>query len=777
VPATPIVPRDREVAEIRDALLDRAVPLVTLVGPLGSGKTRLALAAAQSLHNSFRDGVAYVDLAPIPTPELVVPAIATALGVQDSGDRPTLDSITAVLRDLDLLLVIDNFEHVVAASPVVAGLLASAPRLTVMATSRAALRLAAEHQYPVLPLPVPGADEHTDLRRLRQVPSVALFALRAHAVNRRWQLGTSNAAAVAELCRRLDGLPLAIELAASGMRLMGPDALLERIARDELDVLATGARDGPPRHQTLAAAINWSYELLGPEERQLFEQLSVFAGGWTLEAAAAVGGLTVRQALGLVAGLVDKNLVYTAESAAGEPRFGMLVTLQTFAAARLAEHDQDETARARHADFFVGLAEQAEREMVGSAQRAWLARLDRDYDNVRAAFGSTLAGTNVEMALRLAGALWFFWDMRGYVREGRGWLQRVLERTDHSTSTAARIGALNAAGWLASVQNDYATAIELHEKGVQAAQMLENTEGRIRSLTFLGVALMLGPREYERASAVFGEALPLARDHGDIWAIGLTLYGQGHVAAMRGDLATATACWEETLRVSRAVGNGWAVSFLQFRWGLQALALGDLARAEASLGESLLLNQELDNARSMAAAMEALAALSVVRRQPERAVRLFGAAESLLEYAGYNLPHYSQLEHDRAVTAARAALGPDALQHLWREGRQAPRQAAVSYALGGAAATWSAIGRRGAHTGRPSSADPELSAREREVVELVSEGLSNQEVGKRLGVSRRTVDNHVARIFRKLGVRSRTALVARTLRGGAGARTRAADED
>jgi len=668
--APEMVPRDREVREIAAALGSPEVRMLTLVGPPGAGKTRLAQMASTVVDRRFDHGACFVDLVPVSDARLVFAAVAAALGIRDMGGRALDESLVAVLRDQELLLVLDNFEHVLGAAEEVSRLLATCPRVKALVTSRSALGLAAEHRYEVPPLATPEPGAALDLAALARVPSVALFCMRARAAKHGWQLDRSNALAVAEVCRRLDGLPLAIELAASWMDMLSPAAVLPRL-RACLDEEAGAATlDRPARHRTLTAAIAWSYELLSEEERDVFERLSMFAGGFTLEAAATVAKRSSTQTLGLLRGLVDKHLVVSREVSDGEPRFEMLVTLHAFAVGRLATAVHGDAVRRQHAQVFLELAETAEPALIGPGQREWLDRLEREYDNMRAALGWALEVGELQLALRLGAALWFFWDMRGHLREGRDWLKRVLEHPVAQAVTPARVSALNAAGWLALVAGEYGAAAEVHEAALGLARQLNQPGAISRSAMHLGLALGLGPQDFDRALALYAEALPIAHAGGDVWTVGLGLYGQGHVAALRGDLDEVNRLWRECFAVCESVKSLYALSYLQFRWGVLALQAGAFDRAQACLLEALRFGDEVDSSREMGVAMDALAWVAVAQKQVERAAGLFGAAQALFDRAGYNLPPFMAAAHERAMAGAQAALGASAFRAAWAAGRQ-----------------------------------------------------------------------------------------------------------
>jgi predicted ATPase/transcriptional regulator with XRE-family HTH domain len=451
---TSFVGRDREVGQVGDLLAQADVRLLTLTGPPGIGKTRLSLAVAKARRHAFAHGVCFVPLAPLADPALVLPTVAQTLGLQEGTGQLIAQILSAYLRDKQLLLVLDNFEQVLAAAPAIAALLTQVPHLKLLVTSRAPLHVYGEHEFPVPPLELPAAVP--SVTALQQVAAVSLWVQRAQAVRPDFTLTEANAAAVAAICQRLDGLPLAIELAAARSKLFSPPALLARLADAPLlELLAGGPRDHTDRQRTLRGAIAWSYDLLDAEEQRLFRRLAVFVGGGTLEAVEAVsngaGDLRIAVGEGLLL-LVEHSLLQAHAGVDGTPRFEMLVTIHGYAQERLVESGEADAIRRQHALYYLALAERAEPLLRGAEQQPWLDRLEREHDNLRAALGWALAQGEGELAQRLAGALWRFWAGRGYLTEGRAGMQRA--RTQAAARTLARPADCRAGGILAQAQTD-----------------------------------------------------------------------------------------------------------------------------------------------------------------------------------------------------------------------------------------------------------------------------------------------------------------------------------
>ncbi|HEV8639323.1 MAG TPA: tetratricopeptide repeat protein [Chloroflexota bacterium] len=687
-PLTSFVGREREVAAAAGQLLgtdpggrpSAPVRLLTLTGPPGTGKTRLALRLAAALAERFADGVFFVPLGSLTDPALVLPTIAKTLGVRETPASPLPDALERALRGRRLLLVLDNFEQLLDAAPAIGRLLAAGDGVQALVTSRERLRVYGERELHVPPLDLPNGAAASLGPDVAESPAVRLFVERARDARLDFALTEENAAAVAAICRRLDGLPLAIELAAARTRILSPAAILARLDR-RLALLTGGPQDLPPRQRTLRAAIDWSYRLLDPDEQSLFRRLAVFVGGCTLEGAAAVAGLD--EPLDRLESLVAKSLLEARETADG-PRFGMLLTVRELAREELGASGEAEAVKRRHAEHFLRLAEAGEADLRGGQRQAlWLDRLEREHDNLRAALGWCVEQRATDLGLRLGGVLWRFWWVRGYAAEGREHLAALLRLADAPAHPAARAKVLNGAGALAADLGDSAAARGFLAESLAIRRAIGDEEGVASTLANLGTeAMRRGVTGAARA--FFEESLALRRRLGPARAVAASLSQLGNVAWLEEDYAAATALFEESLAGFEAAGSDWDVGSALGNLGFVALARGDPAAARRRLEESLELWQRLGYRRGLAMLLLGFAALSAHEGHARRALRLVGAGSALLATTGSALALAERTTFERCIAVARRALGP-AEEAALAEGRALTVAAAIREALTGEA--------------------------------------------------------------------------------------------
>jgi predicted ATPase/class 3 adenylate cyclase len=663
IQTTRFIGRQREIAAVRD--LAAAQRLLTLSGTGGAGKTRLALQVAADLVDTFKDGVWLVEMGPVADPALVPQAVATVLSVREEPGRSPLATLVEFVRSRNMLVLLDSCEHVVQACAELANaLLRAAPALHILVTSREVLGISGETTWRVPSLSLPPKPPPPP-ESLDQYEAVGLFLERATAANSNFQLTAENGAAVIEICARLDGIPLAIELAAARVRMLSVEQIASRLD-DRFRLLTGGSRAALPRQRTLRALVDWSYELLQETERMLFRRLSVFAGGWTLEAAETIcggDGLPPDDVLDLLMQLIDKSLVI-ADEQAGQERYRALETIREYARERLAEAGETHTVQERHHDWFIGLAEQATPEGYDTQG---LASVGHEYDNLRAALRWAIESGDSERALRLAGGLWSFWSVRGFYTEGRAWLREVLaldERGPAQHGTVARARALQAAGHLANCQGDYSAAAALLEESRTIAEELDDQTALGASLHLLG-NLAIGQGELEQAGELFTEARALNRRSGNRAAEILNMLQLAEVAFQTGDTAQSHALGEEVLKASRERGQKWGVARSLHVLGRVAAAEGDFSRAASLHQQSLAIQQELGDQQGQVRSMAALAraALGQGDRQHARdryldSLRVARQSYELLEIARSleGLAElYAAVEPERALRLAGAA--------------------------------------------------------------------------------------------------------------------------
>ncbi len=814
---TPLIGRKQEAERVCRSLLSPDVRLFTLTGPPGVGKTRLSLHVASSLLSSFPDGVFFVNLAPISDPGLVASEIARNLDVREAGGQSSLESLKAYLRDKRMLLVLDNFEQVIEAAPIVAELAQASPGVKLLVTSRMRLQLRGEHEFPVPPLQLPEQRDFADVEALSHYEAVILFTQRARATQPNFNLTDGNASAVARICIQLDGLPLAIELAAARVKLLPAQAILLRLARP-LSLLTGGAQDLPARQQTLRNAIEWSHDLLSDEEKVLYRRLSVFVGGWTLEAAEAVcigfhlgnePGDQRPATLEGLARLLDKSLVRRVlapgqePDADGEPRFAMLETILEYAGEKLAESGEQEAVKRRHTLFFLRLAVEADIKKWGPEDVTWLARLDEEHDNMRAALQwSQGMGGDAEIELRLVVALGRFWEIRGYLSEGRERIASVLSRpeTKEKKLKPLRAWALVQTGGLAFWQSDYPAARSAWEEALVIFQELGDRAGVARTLTDLGdiareegdydmsvllqkralavnrelgdihgtaVSLVLlgwaemRPGYFSQATTHMQEALALARQIESPNRIALALSGLGETMVRQGMQDQAITVLDESLTIRRRTGYRWGIAATLGTLGWAALRQGDYERATELLMESIAIRKELGDKGGVAWCLEKFAEAETAEGHPVRAAHLLGAAGALRQSIGTAVDIADQPEYEHTITAVRTQLG-HAFTKAWEEGQAMTFAEAITYAQSSPPVEKKPTGTSLSDAAKLHPGG--LTSRECEIAALIAQSRSNAEIAEALVITKRTVETHIGNILSKLGFTSRGQIAAWALK-------------
>jgi predicted ATPase/transcriptional regulator with XRE-family HTH domain len=683
VPLTVLRGRTEEVRTLTALLQRPETRLVTLTGPGGVGKTRLALAVAAELAAAVPDGVIYLALASLGDSRLVLSLLAQSTGVRPGGRRTLAEELATHLRAKQLLLVLDNFEHLLPAAQDLATLLEACPQLTMLITSRARLRLRGEREVPVEPLALPDLQHLPPPDALEQYPAVELFVERVREQRPQFALNTVNARTVAEVCARLDGLPLALELAAAQSRLFSPSALLARLDR-RLTLLTVGPRDLPARQQTMRATLAWSYGLLRTPEQALFRRLAVFAGGCTIEAIRALCASnsgaddTLMEQL---QSLADTSLLRQTDTDDGAVRLSMLETIQEYGLEELTGIGALDDTRLAHARYFQVLAEQAEPGLRGAEQGIWLARLEAEHDNLRAALHWCIhEGGDRALGLILARYLGLFWEKHSHLREGRMWLEQALAYQPRAES-AVRAAALNYLGTLAYAQGDTARAQDVYQDALALRRGLGDTWGIANSLNNLGnVALAVG--EYPQASAFYEESRMICEQLGDTAGCAMVLNNLGVVARAQGDQAQALILYEECCRLYRELGDTWHAAVALTNLGNVTSALGELERAQGLYRASLALRRDLGDRHGIVLTLLGLGHLAHRQGLDERAARLLAAAAALGEQIGVALPSSGLVEHERIIQEIQQALGEQHCAAVWAEAEVMRSEHAIDFALG-----------------------------------------------------------------------------------------------
>ncbi|HEX5848531.1 MAG TPA: LuxR C-terminal-related transcriptional regulator [Rubrobacter sp.] len=726
---------------------------MTLTGPGGAGKTRLALAIASETAGAFEDGVWLVELAPLSDPELVPQAVASVVGVRESPGKALADTLAEHLGTRDLLLLLDNCEHLADACVSLADrLLRRCPNLRILATSREALGIAGESLFDVPPLSLPDPHRGPTAGSLPEYEAVRLFVERARAVRPGFALTEENSLAIAHVCYRLDGIPLALELAAARAKVLSVEQISERLD-DSFALLTGGGRTRIPHHKTLRAAMDWSYDLLTGQEQTFLARLSVFAGGFALEAAEAVGtgeDIDRYEALDLLASLVDRSLVLVAEHD-GEARYRLLETVRQYGRGKLEGLGEADQTLRRHAGFYLALAESV--DLMSREQAVWLERLEIEHDNFRAALVLSLgedaaSKEDVRSGLRLAVALWPFWYTRGYLSEGRGWLESAVARGG-SEDSSAKAAALNGAGYITLFQGDYGAARALLEQSLALYRELGDDEGVASSLIYLGFVAVLSLQDLETVPTLEEEAVGLRPRLADPLVLANLHLLSGLVALNEGDLERAVVLHRESLAMFRDIHDARGMGHCFNNLGFLALLQDNHEEAAALLRENLRLARQSGYKLAIQYSFLGLGFVADSWDDPLRAARLWGATETMEETFGIEITPIarSAMNFEARVSLARSNAGETAFETARSEGRAMSPEQAIEYAL--------------QEPEPPESVEPSpayplgLSAREVEVLKLAAEGLTNAQIASKLFISPRTVNAHLGSIYHKIGSSTR----------------------
>jgi predicted ATPase/DNA-binding CsgD family transcriptional regulator len=746
-PPTPLIGRRNELSDLSEALIGDGTRLITVTGPPGVGKTRLALAAAGRVAEKFSAGTVWVDLVPLGEPRLVLAEIGRALGVARSVGEPALGQLTLAVADKDVLLVLDNFEHVLAAAPDVGALLAASPRMRILATSRERLRLAAEREFAVPPLAMPSDADVGHVERLRDNPAVALLLARAPSHVR---LTARTAHALAEICVRLDGLPLALELAAARLRVFTPSELSFRLEHQTAR-LAGGLRDVPGRHRDLRAAIAWSYDLLPESERALFRRLSIFVGEWTVAAAGAVYSATATGVLDALESLLDKSLVRRVAGEEGDARFTMLMSLREFAAEQLEACDELPETRRKHVAYMADAARRWEATVGTDEETATWPRIGYLRGDLLDAFASRADRADPDEMLWLATALGWFWYTRGSLADATTFVETVSALVEDARSSLdARAAALIAAGIVAFGLGDLDNAQHQLLRSAQLSAARHDERRLAIASAFLGHVARRRARAKEAAER-YATALSIYERSGNKRGTAWAAHDLGLLAAEFGDLSEAQSQLRSALRLFRSVDYEWAVAVSSCALANVLLRADAVDEAAALLGEALALHDAVGDRRGVAQCLEGLAEVALARGATATAGRLLGAAAAQRDAVAVRPTEAEHAQLGRVGDAVVTALGRHGADHEQHSGRTMPAGAATALAAGVAAAA-------APRTPRPF--DVELTARQREVAALIAAGNTNRQIGRTLGISEKTAEIHVRNIMARLHATSRAGIAA-----------------
>lgn len=674
---SPLVGREKEITEIERLLSRRDLRLLTLTGIGGTGKTRLALAVAWRMLLNFPDGVFFVNLAPITDSKLVTPVIAQSLGVLESGSEPIFDTLKEYLAGRKMLLVVDNFEQVSQAASDIEKLINAGPNLRILVTSREPLRLTAEHEFAVPPLSLPSEDEPVSAASFSEYESIRFFVERAQTSKPEFALSQTNAADVAAICRSLDGLPFAIELAAARIKLFEPQTILARLS-NSLRFLTGGGKELPERRQTMRGAIAWSYDLLDAEERQLLDRLSVFAGGFTIESAEAVGAEHGVEILDTVSSLLDKNLIARMNQQSGEPRFRMLVVVREFALEKLGQAGATDEVHRRHSAFFADLAERAEPELRGARAAEWLQRLDQEHENIRLALNWTI-DSEPQTALRIAASIQRFWWRRGHLSEGVEWTRRIIDATCASGDPKLLASAYRGISSLSWNRGDFDHAVAFAEKGLEIALKTGDKKLIINALHSVGTAKH-NQGDFAGAQKFSEEALAMAREAGETFEAAELANALGELARHQEDHVAAGRHYEEALQIARQKGYKQLNMLAAINLAAVACHLEDYELSYAYTLESMKISEEMGSTVSIGYALERFAALAVIGGEMERAAILSGAMEAIYDAAGYRIEEVDRLFLERYLDKARSAIGDERFEASRSRGNAMSVANAVAFA-------------------------------------------------------------------------------------------------